>query len=358
MKTGSKYGPNGLFSSHSLQNLQIPEHLRETLAFNLNHTIAQSTWGAYRTGIKKLEQFSALTNTPITLPLSEDSTLAFSAWVLSTGVTSATLETYLSSLRILHLTEGKNPPKERPALLSAVIRGKKNQDMFEKRNLSNHTRLPFTPSMLRLMKLELKDSDRELEDKRMIWAATVIAFNGALRGGEFLSRQAKLFDPATALRGKDISLDNFSVGSKSVKVLKLKLRSEKQNTTGASTIIDIYPSGSSICPIRAFENWQKTNPNPAKELPAFRFKDGSNMTISAFNKILSEIFSPHTEKYKGKVTSHSLRIGLASLIGTLGFSDEQVMASGRWSSRAFQTYLRLPRTKRLQMARAISNLDI
>ena len=56
------------------------------------------------------------------------------------------------------------------------------------------------------------------------------------------------------------------------------------------------------------------------------------------------------------MTSHSFRAGIASLMGVLGYSDDQIMAIGRWSSSAFERYLKLPRTKRAQMAKELGKL--
>jgi hypothetical protein len=50
-------------------------------------------------------------------------------------------------------------------------------------------------------------------------------------------------------------------------------------------------------------------------------------------------------------TTHSFRTGAASMMAILGYSDSDIKAMGRWSSRAFETYIRLPRTKRIEMAR-------
>ncbi len=44
------------------------------------------------------------------------------------------------------------------------------------------------------------------------------------------------------------------------------------------------------------------------------------------------------------------------MLGALGFSDEEVKAVGRWSSRAFEEYMLLPRTKRMQMAKLMKSL--
>ena len=37
-------------------------------------------------------------------------------------------------------------------------------------------------------------------------------------------------------------------------------------------------------------------------------------------------------------TGHSFRAGLPTLLQSLGFSEEQIKAWGRWSSSVFQTY--------------------
>ena len=58
----------------------------------------------------------------------------------------------------------------------------------------------------------------------------------------------------------------------------------------------------------------------------------------------------------GSLTSHSFRTGLASMMGNLGFGDQDIQAMGRWSSSAFETYLRLPRTRRAEMARRMAGM--
>jgi hypothetical protein len=41
------------------------------------------------------------------------------------------------------------------------------------------------------------------------------------------------------------------------------------------------------------------------------------------------------------------------MLGTLGYDDEDIQEVGRWSSRAFEEYLMLPRTKRMAVAKKI-----
>jgi hypothetical protein len=69
------------------------------------------------------------------------------------------------------------------------------------------------------------------------------------------------------------------------------------------------------------------------------------------NKLLKERLNGFLEGADKWFTVHSFRTGAASWLGSVGVQDEEVKALGRWSSRAFEEYLRLPRTKRRAVAR-------
>jgi hypothetical protein len=64
----------------------------------------------------------------------------------------------------------------------------------------------------------------------------------------------------------------------------------------------------------------------------------------------------YTDKKIGKFTTHSFRIGLASELARLGCTDEEIKEAGRWSSRAFESYIKLKRTKRGNAAQIIKKL--
>ncbi len=49
-------------------------------------------------------------------------------------------------------------------------------------------------------------------------------------------------------------------------------------------------------------------------------------------------------------------IGIASMLGSAGFEDQEIMATGRWSSRVFERYLKLTRTKRAEVNKKIGKL--
>ena len=241
-------------------------------------------------------------------------------------------------------------------MVNAVLNGKRNLENAKKRAGEKPMRLPVTINMLKYIKIELTNSDKSKHDKHLLWATTIICFSGGLRCGEVICEKPGKFDPDTTLLQRDIKLRSIEVQGNQTQILQLTLKSEKQNRSGTPTILDIYPSNSSICPIKAFKRWQDEKSTEIPNLPAFRWENGENLTKRTFNKFLKDICAPLLQGRNGYISGHSLRIGLASLLGSMGFSDQEIMASGRWSSRAFQDYLKLPRTRRLEMARAISRL--
>jgi hypothetical protein len=93
-------------------------------------------------------------------------------------------------------------------------------------------------------------------------------------------------------------------------------------------------------------------------LPAFRWSSGNPLTGKDFNKCLKDLLEKHFDYKKSNMSSHSFRRGMATLLGHIGYTDSEIQAVGRWSSRAFEDYIKLPRTKRLQMAREIGRLNL
>ena len=90
----------------------------------------------------------------------------------------------------------------------------------------------------------------------------------------------------------------------------------------------------------------------------FRWEDGSCLTEWELNSLLKHFLRKHLDYRKGKISPHSVRTGMATLLGTLGFGDKEIMAMGRWSRGAYLNYLKLPRTRRIEMARKVAKAII
>ena len=136
--------------------------------------------------------------------------------------------------------------------------------------------------------------------------------------------------------------------------LQILIKSPKEDRIGKEVVVDLYETKGKYCPVKYFKKWLDSDPSISNTKPAFLKPNGAPLTGREFNKILRQLLSPHINYQKMKISTHSFRGGMATLLGQIGFSDEEIQAMGRWSSRAFETYLKMPRTKRAVMAKRLA----
>ena len=67
-----------------------------------------------------------------------------------------------------------------------------------------------------------------------------------------------------------------------------------------------------------------------------------------FNEDLKRLLSPYI-KY-GKVSGHSFRAGLATLMAAKGFREEDIRGIGRWTSEAWLKYVKSGRVVRCRFS--------
>ena len=82
---------------------------------------------------------------------------------------------------------------------------------------------------------------------------------------------------------------------------------------------------------------------------------GSLSPGTAFNHDLKRFLGDMAKDMKGSVTSHSFRSGIATSMALAGYSDEEIMAMGRWKSDAFLRYVKTPREKRALVAQELAS---
>ena len=357
VRGSQKYGPVGLFSSGTFEGLSLPADIVRTLTVAGNNSLAKSTWGVYKTAMRHLERCQEETGMEMQLPLEKKHVLAFVGWLLCRrGVRGTTVESYLSGLRSVHLTQGFDVPCLRPDVIKSVINGAKNMAAIDDRAGLRPRRLPVTLDLLKLLKIELSELDESFYFKRMVWAVCCMLFFGAFRVHELLAAKYDSFDPDFTLLDEDLVIhEAFECGVRyrSVQVL---LKSPKENRIGNKIVVDVYENKGVCCPVRAVEKWKQCAVVARKGEPAFLMESGKAFTGTLLNKVLRTCWRKYVPEEKGFLTSHSFRTGLASMLGSLGFGKEDIQAMGRWSSSAFEVYLRLPRTKRAEMARRFAGM--
>ena len=282
------------------------------------------------------------------LPLSEETTLRFIHWMIITRkLKSGTISSYLAGIRQLHISKGMPCPSIRSETVNLILKGLQNKANIESRD-KKMSRRPITMDLMGVLKKRLREWDTSATNQRMVWAVATNLFHGAFRIGELLCNKNSEFDPNFELTTDDVHISS--------ETNQFRLKAPKEDRKGRSVIVDVYATAGTSCPVHALEKWRNMHRHWPSCQPAFRWDDGKPFTQNQFRQIMKERLDGIIENPEDVFCTHSFRIGTASMLGTLGFSDEEVKAVGRWSSRAFEEYMLLPRTKRIQMAKLMRNL--
>jgi hypothetical protein len=245
------------------------------------------------------------------------------------------------------------PPNIRSNLVKFLLQGKKNMDNMKDKTCGTVKRLPMTMTVMKLLKEEIRRWEVDINRKLLVWAVATIAFHGAFRIHELLNKVEGEFDPDFALLGKDIKVKNEG---NNMKKIEIKLKCPKENRSNKAVVVDIFESGGTLCPVKAYTRW-RDRAKPTDDLPAFRDANGIPLTGKKMNNYLRLLLGKHVDYDKAKFTGHSFRIGLATTLGSLGFSTDDIKEAGRWSSNAYEVYMKLPRKRRLAVAEKIGKLE-
>ena len=326
-------------------------HMKKTLATWINNSKANSTWSTYRTAERLVLLCQKQEKIKFDWPMQTDDTLVFIYWLIEKrGVKVSSVNSYLAGVRQLHINKGMDPPKIRTELVKQTLKGRLNIE--RQTSTMDKTRLPMTMALMDLLKERTGLWDSDPETKRLLWALSTLMFFGAFRISELVSTHEATFDPDKTLLGEDIKLVKTSSGG----VLIVTVKCPKECKDGKPTVVDVFESGGNLCPVTAFRKWSNIR-KPEVGLPLFRDGRGIPMTAKKFNNYLRTLLGDQAEERGGTITSHSFRAGITTIMGTMGFDDEEIKVVGRWSSRAFTIYMKGPRTQRAKIAKKMTEWE-
>jgi hypothetical protein len=291
------------------------------------------------------------------LPWGQRDTLLFTDWLLSDRkVSAATAGCYLAGIKKLHELRGVENPEIRKGLVNQVLKGKRNTEAVTKRSSENKGRLPVTLTLMKLIKEAIRAWHKPLEWRLLMWAVCTLAFHGSFRIHELLCQHETYFDPDFTLLGRDVQVKSQKLaGKEEIGVLIVTVKGPKENRKGGVAVVDVYETSGPTCPVKAFRHWRNRQKEDDDKI-LFRSNDGTPLTGRRFNVLLKQLLEPHIDYSKGSITAHSFRSGIPSLLGTLGHTDEEIKKVGRWSSRSFEHYMKLPRTTRAAIAQKLGKL--
>ena len=231
---------------------------------------------------------------------------------------------YLSAVRSLHIDNGLPDPLINCLQLQRLLRGIKRVQ-----GSSTTKRLPITIDLLKVIQRSL---DLNSWDHVMLWAACCLGFFGFLRAGEFTTNSS--FDPSIHLTVGDVQADSLVDPT----CFKVHIKCSKTDPFRVGCDIYVGRGNSLVCPVLALGNFLALRgPSPG---PLFCYADGRPLTRQQLSSTVQAIL--HSAGYSGSYSGHSFRIGAATTAAARGIPDHLIKTLGRWSSDAYQLYIRTP----------------
>ena len=286
------------------------------------HSLATSTWQVYRIAFNSYNRFCQQSGLPV-MPVTEH-TLLFYVTHISTSLSYGTIKSYLAGIQFMSVRFGYPCAVSSMSQLYYILRGVRR---FYGQSRHRPKRLPFTVNDCYRFLSFLQSSTLCPLDRKMLWSAITLAFFGLLRSAEFTANAIHRFDPTTTLLMTNITI------SPDLTYVCIVLRGSKTDPFKVGCTIRVGSTNNQLCPVSALHHYITTQ--IIHTGPLFKYHNGSYLTRNRLATLLHTCFP--NQPYN----THSLRIGGASTMASAGIPDSQIMIMGRWSSNAYQRYIRL-----------------
>ena len=281
-ETSGKFSKSGLAGKKLFRDMGLGKEAAGKLAEMGNFGLTRSTWSNYSTAERMLRKCGSDTGEKMELPLSQREVLVFIHWLVDVRKAKhGTISSYLAGLRQMHVVRGMES-KIRSDLVNLVLAGKKNQEVLErKRGKEESRRLPVTITVMRLIKATLRESSMEKKEKLTMWAICCLAFRGAFWIHEIMSKEENRFYPEFTLLRKDLKvLEDKKEG---IEMILDNAKWLKEDKRGTGVEVEVYATGSAICPVKALKKcWAAGREDDPKQ-PAFKHTDGRAWTGRQLN---------------------------------------------------------------------------
>ena len=352
-----KYNVEGFAKEATLLGLGLHKTLAGPIAMAMNMGVSKATKEQYRTAVKHITRAEKDLGLKLDLPWNVGQTLNYVGFLLETRkCSSKTIGCYLSGIRMLHLCSGQDPTCLRPDIVNLVLKGREHYEEARATLERKPKRVAVTVQVLKLLLRKIKEAQMTGEMKTRLWLICCLMWNASLRVSEVLSKNEHEYDPLTTLCGGDIECIKIEVSpGVHTEILKYHIKSPKERRIGNGVKLEIFGNSSFCCPVRAWKSW-RGKVVLREERPVFMDSERKCFTGKSFNRILTELTRCMTDGTDGVIKSHSFRSGVATQMGQMGFTEQEIMAQGRWSSQAFKNYTKMGMVKRLQLAEKMRTL--
>jgi hypothetical protein len=179
-----------------------------------------------------------------------------------------------------------------------------------------------------------KSLDLSTPDHCMLWAACTLGYFGFLRASEFTVPSLDMFSSAIHLQVSDIAIDSYSTPS----CMRIRIKASKTDPFRKGCNIHIGKGTFPLCAMQAVMAYLSNRSNTSG--PLFLLCDGRPLSRTILTDWLRQILA--AAGVSGNYSSHSFRIGAATVAARNGVPDHLIQALGRWTSNAYQLYIRMP----------------
>lgn len=262
------------------------------------------------------------------LPSSEETLLMYVAFLQRLGLRHTTVRVYLAAVRYLHILEGYPSPLEGRLRLNQALKALQLNGEPPKQKCA------ITVNILSTMHNFMTDTYSD----HLYWAAMTLAYFGCLRSSEFTVPGACVYDARIHLSIGDVTFHTLTSGESYVQVLVKRSKTDKTNR-GFKVFIGC--SQKTVCGYCALQKYTSLRLANSCTGAYFQFPNGCILTKSLFvkqTKLLVSLVGLPVDQYSG----HSYRSGSATSGAAAGLADWEIKMLGRWSSDAYQRYIRTP----------------
>ena len=168
----------------------------------------------------------------------------------------------------------------------------------------------------------------------MFWAACTLGYFGFLRAAEFTVPSLASFSPLIHLTAQYIAVDALS----SPLCMCIKIKASNTDPFCKGSDIHIGLGHDPLCAVQAmmvYLSQRASSPGPL-----FCLQDGQPLSHGLLTDWPRQIMA--ATGIAGNFSSHSFRIGAATVAAQNGIPDHLIQALGRWTSNAYQLYIRTP----------------
>lgn len=287
-------------------------------------SFAPNTLQAYQTGKAAYKKFLQQAGLKMRWPPLVSNVTSFIADMSLRLYSPATARLYVAGLGYYCKLKGVQDTTQNfvvKKMLLGMERVKKEKD----------SRLPITPKILEQVLEQLPFVCSTSYEACMFKALYSMAYFGVFRVGELVADSVKYHRHALLFDDVKFTGQNAEIS--------IHLRHSKADQSGQGITIGIPSISSKLCPVKKLKQYLKIRPVSNKLL--FCHYDGTPVTRYQFSAVLNKTI--HALKLDAtKYKSHSFRIGAASIAIELGLKEEEVERLGRWESRAYKSYIRIP----------------